>query len=254
MMLRCAIVDDEPLALSLLESYVNKTPFLQLAGKYSSAVQAMKELPGEEVDLLFLDIQMPELNGLEFSKMVDPHTRIVFTTAFGQYAIDGYRVNALDYLLKPIDADDIRKALDKLSRLQSTAVEKEAIDYSAVMQALKRVEGYKTHFLIPMKGDKLLPVSVDMILFFYIADGNVKAVMTDGKEYLFTQTLDELADSLDPALFFRINRQYLISRKAVQDIDLWFNGRLAINLIVPTLDRILVSKARVPDFKTWFTS
>ena len=254
MILRCAIVDDEPLALGLLESYVNKTPFLQLTGKYSSAVQAMKELPGEEVDLLFLDIQMPELNGLEFSQMVDSRTRIVFTTAFGQYAIDGYRVNALDYLLKPIDADDIRKALDKLSRLQSTAVEKEAIDYSAVMQALKRVEGYKTHFLIPMKGDKLLPVSVDMILFFYIADGNVKAVMTDGKEYLFTQTLDELADSLDPALFFRINRQYLISRKAVQDIDLWFNGRLAINLIVPTLDRILVSKARVPDFKTWFTS
>ena len=156
--------------------------------------------------------------------------------------------------MKPIDADDIRKALDKLSRLQSTAVEKEAIDYSAVMQALKRVEGYKTHFLIPVKGDKLLPVSVDMILFFYIADGNVKAVMTDGKEYLFTQTLDELADSLDPALFFRINRQYLISRKAVQDIDLWFNGRLAVNLIVPTLERILVSKARVPDFKTWFTS
>ena len=102
MMLRCAIVDDEPLALGLLESYVNKTPFLQLAGKYSSAVQAMKELPDEEVDLLFLDIQMPELNGLEFSKMVDSRTRIVFTTAFGQYAIDGYRVNALDYLLKPI--------------------------------------------------------------------------------------------------------------------------------------------------------
>lgn len=87
MILRCAIVDDEPLALGLLESYVNKTPFLQLTGKYSSAVQAMKELPGEEVDLLFLDIQMPELNGLEFSQMVDSRTRIVFTTAFGQYAI-----------------------------------------------------------------------------------------------------------------------------------------------------------------------
>ena len=78
MILRCAIVDDEPLALGLLESYVNKTPFLQLTGKYSSAVQAMKELPGEEVDLLFLDIQMPELNGLEFSQMVDSRTRIVF--------------------------------------------------------------------------------------------------------------------------------------------------------------------------------
>ena len=107
-----------------------------------------------------------------------------FTTAYDEYALKAFKVNSVDYLLKPIDADDIRKALDKLSRLQSTAVEKEAIDYSAVMQALKRVEGYKTHFLIPMKGDKLLPVSVDMILFFYIADGNVKAVMTDGKEYL----------------------------------------------------------------------
>ena len=166
MMLRCAIVDDEPLALGLLESYVNKTPFLQLAGKYSSAVQAMKELPDEEVDLLFLDIQMPEfvvtfyknavyffrflnqfeplkcligslqeidmkelpdeevdllfldiqmpeLNGLEFSKMVDSRTRIVFTTAFGQYAIDGYRVNALDYLLKPISYVDFLQAANK---------------------------------------------------------------------------------------------------------------------------------------------
>lgn len=97
MNLKCAIVDDEPLALGLLESYVNKTPFLELVGKYSSAVQAIKELPEKHIDLLFLDIQMPELNGLEFSKMVDSGTRIVFTTAFDQYAIDGYKVNALDY-------------------------------------------------------------------------------------------------------------------------------------------------------------
>ena len=113
MNLRCAIVDDEPLALNLLESYVLKTPFLELAGKYSSAVQAMKDLPDKHVDLLFLDIQMPELNGLEYSKMVDFHTRIVFTTAFDQYAIDGYKVNALDYLLKPISYVDFLQAANK---------------------------------------------------------------------------------------------------------------------------------------------
>ena len=113
MNLTCAIVDDEPLALDLLESYVNKTPFLTLKGKYSSAVQAMKELPDKQVDLLFLDIQMPELNGLEFSKMVDTHTRIVFSTAFEQYAIDGYKVNALDYLLKPISYVDFLQAANK---------------------------------------------------------------------------------------------------------------------------------------------
>lgn len=113
MKLKCAIVDDEPLALGLLESYVAKTPFLELAGKYSSAVQAMKELPEKQVDLLFLDIQMPELNGLEFSRMVDSRTRIVFTTAFEQYALDGYKVNALDYLLKPISYTDFLQAANK---------------------------------------------------------------------------------------------------------------------------------------------
>ena len=140
MMLRCAIVDDEPLALSLLESYVNKTPFLQLVGKYSSAVQAMKELPGEEVDLLFLDIQMPELNGLEFSKMVDPHTRIVFTTAFGQYAIDGYRVNALDYLLKPISYVDFLQAANKALQWFELVQKPEEIDSIFVKSDYKLVQ------------------------------------------------------------------------------------------------------------------
>ena len=102
MNLKCAIVDDEPLALGLLESYVNKTPFLELGRQILQCSASDEELPGKHIDLLFLDIQMPELNGLEFSRMVDTHTRIVFTTAFDQYAIDGYKVNALDYLLKPI--------------------------------------------------------------------------------------------------------------------------------------------------------
>lgn len=113
MNLRCAIVDDEPLALGLLESYIKKTPFLELSGSYSSAIQAMKYLPDHPVDVLFLDIQMPELNGLEFSRMVSEDTRIIFTTAFDQYALDGYRVNALDYLLKPISYSDFMEAINK---------------------------------------------------------------------------------------------------------------------------------------------
>ena len=241
--MKALIIEDEKAAVRNLMALLGEVdPDIEVIDVLDSITDSVEWFQSHPMpELIFLDIHLADGSAFE-----------IF--AYDEYALKAFKVNSVDYLLKPIDADDIRKALDKLSRLQSTAVEKEAIDYSAVMQALKRVEGYKTHFLIPMKGDKLLPVSVDMILFFYIADGNVKAVMTDGKEYLFTQTLDELADSLDPALFFRINRQYLISRKAVQDIDLWFNGRLAINLIVPTLDRILVSKARVPDFKTWFTS
>ena len=159
MNLKCAIVDDEPLALNLLESYVNKTPFLELAGKYSSAVQAMSDLPDKRVDLLFLDIQMPELNGLEFSRMVDTHTRIVFTTAFDQYAIDGYRVNALDYLLKPISYADFLQAANKAVKwfelLQQPQEEIESIfvksDYKLIQVELKNIlyiEGLKDYIKI----------------------------------------------------------------------------------------------------------
>lgn len=113
MKLRCAIIDDEPLALDLLESYVRKTDFLQLVGRYNSAVSAMEHIKEEAVDLLFLDIQMPDLTGMEFAKYVDPETRIVFTTAFSQYAVEGYRANALDYLLKPVSYKDFMEAADK---------------------------------------------------------------------------------------------------------------------------------------------
>lgn len=100
MTLTCAIIDDEPLAISLLESYVNKTPFLRLTAKFNSALEALPVLSAQPVELLFLDIQMPELSGMEFSRILEADTRIIFTTAFEQYALDSYKVNALDYLLK----------------------------------------------------------------------------------------------------------------------------------------------------------
>lgn len=158
MILNCAIVDDEPLALDLLESYVHKTPFLSLTGKYSSAVHAMKEITGKNIDLLFLDIQMPELNGLEFSKMVDKHTRIIFTTAFDQYAIDSYRVNALDYLLKPISYIDFLQAANKALQWFELVQKPEEIesifvksDYKLVQVELRKIlyiEGLKDYIKI----------------------------------------------------------------------------------------------------------
>ena len=123
-----------------------------------------------------------------------------------------------------------------------------------LIHSLKKQESYKTHFLIPAKGDKLLPVSVDMILLFYIQDCKVKVVLADGKEYTFPQTLDEITECIDPSLFFRVNRQFLISREAIKDIDLWFNNRLSINLRCKVSDeKVLVSKARVQEFKDWFS-
>ena len=116
MAIESLVVDDEPLARDLLAGYVKQTPFLHFAGACSSAVEALTVLQREKIDLIFLDIQMPQLNGLELSRMIGTQTRVVFTTAFEQYALEGFRVDALDYLLKPISYAEFLRAADKAQR------------------------------------------------------------------------------------------------------------------------------------------
>lgn len=204
MKLNCAIVDDEPLALSLLESYVDKTPFLRLAGKYSSAVQAMKKLPGRHVDLLFLDIQMPELNGLEYSKMIDPATRIVFTTAFGQYAIDGYKVNALDYLLKPISYVDFLQAANK------------ALQWFELLQQPK--EDIQSIFV---KSDyKLVQIELSKILYVEGLKDYIKIYEEDvPKPILSLMSLKAMEELLPASRFIRVHRSYIVQKDKIRVID-----------------------------------
>ncbi len=204
MKVNCAIVDDEPLALGLLESYVDKTPFLELAGKYSSAVQAMKELPGKHVDLLFLDIQMPELNGLEFSRMVDSSTRIVFTTAFGQYAIDGYKVNALDYLLKPISYVDFLQAANK------------ALQWFELLQQPK--EEIQSIFV---KSDyKLVQIELNKILYIEGLKDYIKIYEEDSpKPILSLMSMKAMEDLLPSSRFMRVHRSYIVQKNKIRIID-----------------------------------
>ena len=204
MMLRCAIVDDEPLALGLLESYVNKTPFLQLAGKYSSAVQAMKELPDEEVDLLFLDIQMPELNGL------DSRTRIVFTTAFGQYAIDGYRVNALDYLLKPISYVDFLQAANK------------ALQWFELVQKPEEIDS------IFVKSDyKLVQVDLKKIMYIEGLKDYIKIYTEDApKPILSLMSMKAMEELLPSSRFIRVHRSFIVQKDKIRVID---RGRIVFD-------------------------
>lgn len=175
-----------------------------------------------------------------------------FTTACDEYALRAFKVNSVAYLLKPISRTDLREAMHKLELLGGQVKEEKQPDLSAIIRSLKKEENYKTHFLVPVKGDKLLPVSVEAIQYFYISNGLVKAVDSEGKEFVFSQSLDELAEQLNPHDFFRANRQFIVSRKAVSDISLWFNGRLAINLKVPVPEKIIISKAKASELKDWF--
>lgn len=204
MNLKCAIVDDEPLALNLLESYINKTPFLELTGKYSSAVQAMSDLPDKRVDLLFLDIQMPELNGLEFSRMVDTHTRIVFTTAFDQYAIDGYRVNALDYLLKPIPYADFLQAANKAVKW-----------FELLQQPQEEIES------IFVKSDyKLIQVELKNILYIEGLKDYIKIYEENSpKPILSLMSMKSIEELLPASRFIRVHRSYIVQKDKIRIID-----------------------------------
>lgn len=214
MILRCALVDDEPLALSLLESYVRKTDSLELCGSYSSAIQAMKSLPEHPVDLLFLDIQIPELNGLEFSRMVSDNTRIIFTTAFEQYAIDGYRVNALDYLLKPISYNDFIEAVNKA--LQWFELRKKAETPDSVQTSLPTDSNH-----IYVKSDyKIVQIELDKILYIEGLKDYIKIYTEDNPRPILSLTsMKTMEEKLPSNRFIRVHRSYIVQKQKIKIID-----------------------------------
>lgn len=201
----CAIIDDEPLAVELLKSYAEKTPFLQLQGAYGSAVEAMRVLRDNPVNLLFLDIQMPELSGIEFAKIVPEKTRIVFTTAFQQYAVEGYKVKALDYLLKPIPYDDFLSAAKK------------ALDWFAFVR--KQETSVRDRFIFVKSDYKLVRVSLDSILYIEGLKDYVRFYLDDGKKIMSLMNLKKLEDFLPKPEFQRTHRSYIVHLNKAESVD-----------------------------------
>ena len=200
MKLTCAIIDDEPLAANLLESYARKTPFLELKGKYNSALNAMQSLQQEPVDVLFLDIQMPELSGMEFSKMLPHTTKVIFTTAFSEYAVDSYRVNALDYLLKPISYSDFLASVQKAVEWFSRSAE---VDH------------------IFVKSDyKLKQIDLDKILYIEGLKDYVKIYIEDEPHPILSlMSLKSLEEILPSSQFIRVHRSFIVQLSQIKVIE-----------------------------------
>lgn len=220
--MKCAIVDDEPLALGLLESYVNKTPQLELCGKYANAIEAMSGLQHQPVDLLFLDIQMPDLNGLDLSKMIDTgHTRIVFTTAFSQYAIDGYKVGALDYLLKPISYTDFVGAVSRAEAWFSLVKSAEDGEAKAREEKSRTAAPAPNDGYIFVKSDyKLIRVNFDDILYIEGLKDYVKIYTESaGRPILSLSSMRNLEETLPETHFLRIHRSFIVNMSKVAVIE-----------------------------------
>ena len=205
MTLNCAIIDDEPLALEMMSDYVQKNPFLTLTGAYNSAVQAIKTIRENPVDLLFLDIQMPELSGLEFAKVLPKRTKVVFTTAFPQYAVEGYEVEAFAYILKPISYEAFLK------------VAKRAYDWFSQSEKAKN---YANDRFIFVKSDyKLVRIDLDDILFIEGLKDYVRIYIENGDKIMSLMNMKTLEDFLPKPEFLRSHRSYIVHMNKVKCLD-----------------------------------
>ena len=221
MRLTCIIIDDEPLAVTLLESYVNKTPFLELKGAFNSAIDALSVISDDPPNLLFLDIQMPELSGMEFSRMLPVETRIIFTTAFEQYAIDSYKVNALDYLLKPISYPDFLKSSQK------------ALQWYEMLATNTHIADPDAPDTIFIKADrKLIQVRLADILYVEGLKDYVK-IHIEGQPYpiLSLMTMKSMEELLPRSRFVRVHRSFIVQPEKIEVIE---------------RNRIVFGKERIP--------
>lgn len=205
--IKCLIVDDEPLALDLIQKYVERTPFLELVDRCASAFEAMEQLDKQEIDLLFLDIQMPDLSGVEFSRTLKNGPKVIFTTAFEQYALEGFKVDALDYLLKPFNYEEFLKAANK------------AREWFQMKEAQKS-QGESSSHLFVKSEYKLLKINLDEVLYFEGLKDYIKIHLeSQDKPILTLMSLKALEEKLPAEQFMRIHRSYIVNLEKIESVE-----------------------------------
>lgn len=237
----CIVVDDEPLAVRLMESYVAKTPFLSLKGSFTSGTAAYSFLQDNPVDLLFSDIQMPNLSGMDLSRMLTERTRIIFTTAFSEYAVEGFKVRALDYLLKPISYDDFLSATVK------------AKEYFEVTEPAEVTGQRKIKSIFVKTEYRLQQIDLDKITYIEGLKDYVKIHLNDGSTpVLSLMRLKNLEDTLPNEDFVRVHKSFIVRLTAIEAIErshiLIGQDRIPIgDSYKPRLYQALSSTAFLPD-------
>lgn len=245
------IIEDEVAAYDNIRHILLETdPKINILAHLDSVEDSVSWFQANAMpDLLFMDIQLAD--GLSFNifDCVNIDVPVIFTTAYDQYAIRAFQVNSVDYLLKPITFENVGKALDKYRRYNPEQAER---DKSNIERMIQSVTGYSKRVLVPYK-DRILPIKAESIAYFYNTNGESRLTTLEGTTYPLAKSLDALMKKLDPNLFFRANRQFLISREAVESLTVWFDSRLRVNLLLPVPEPIYVAKNRASDFKSWLS-
>lgn len=246
--MKILIIEDEIPAAKRLQRLVQEirpqTNVLDVLDSVEGAVRWLKTFPMP--DLIFMDIQIADGLSFDIFTQVEIRVPVVFTTAFDQYAVQAFKVSAMDYLLKPIDPEDLQKALKKFDNQQDRSVN---FDISTI-KALLQKDSYKERFLVK-SGALLTFLPTEEIAFFLSSDGLTQAFTLAGKKYFIEHSLEELAQILNPKNFFRVSRNLLIQISSIQKIHPHLNGRLKLETSPLAPTDVYVSRERVSDFKSW---
>ena len=248
--MKALIIEDEILASQALCKLIEKvSPDTEVIDVLQTIAECKDWFKSNTMpDLIFMDIHLADGSSFAIFDKVNITCPVIFTTAYDEYALKAFEVNSIDYLLKPINKKDLERAMNKYKALMGDANG----DYKSLAEMIDGLKPkFKKYFLLPER-DKLIPLATKDIAYICIDDKMVKIVSFDHKTYYTNQTLDELLEQLETSVFFRANRQYIVAREAIQDVSIWFGNKLALNLNVEVPDKIIISKARVSEFKQWF--
>lgn len=248
---RVLIVEDEPPAATRLEKLIlssDSTFFVEAkVGSVRETVQWLRQFPAP--DLILMDIQLGD--GISFSVFdeVQVDCPIIFTTAFNEYALRAFKVNSIDYILKPIDKEELATALEKFKK-QGQKFTPNLLMQSMAQAMSQLTRKYKERFVIKV-GEHLKTLEVADILYFHSQDKTTFAHSVDGRQYIIDFALEQLETLLDPTLFFRISRKYLVAARSIHDMVAYTNSRLRLVIKQSTDNDIIVARERVQEFKAW---
>ncbi|MCK9280062.1 MAG: LytTR family DNA-binding domain-containing protein [Melioribacteraceae bacterium] len=251
--MKAIIIEDEKLAANRLEKMIIEIdPSIIISAKLESIKDSVKWFTVNKCDLIFCDIQLSDGNSFNIFEQIEIDTPIIFTTAYDQYAIKAFKLNSIDYLLKPIKRSELLDSIKKYKSIKSSSM----IDYEEILYAIKNKEAeYKKRFLIQY-GSKIKKIEIEQIAFFYAMEKSVFAVTFENNTYPIDYTLDKLEEVIDPKKFFRINRKILLNLEAIKEMIPYSRSRIMIktNPSPPSEIEALVSVERAGDFKKWLDS
>jgi DNA-binding LytR/AlgR family response regulator len=245
----CLIVEDEKVAAERLSGLIKKyDPTIDITGIVQSVENAVQWLNIHQTpDLIFMDIQLSDGLSFEIFEQTIVKTPVIFTTAYDEYALKAFKVNSIDYLLKPIDQNELNNAIDKF-KANNTPVEIPAQVFDNIMFSLTKK--FKNKFVMNV-GEHIKVFTADDIQCFYSLEKNTFLQNNSGRDYAINYSLDQLEDLLDPVKFFRINRKFIVSFSAISDIISYSNSRLRIKINSNESEDLIVSREKVQDFKKW---